>query len=116
MMLYVAPTATANGWGWANRADGSLSPVGGGVSICQAPNDPAISLVLIHQRWDDLSAQQQWENLPNVQRVYPESLASVVPQRIATAFTAAGVAPTDTARQAIAKIRTWWPHPHLGEI
>jgi hypothetical protein len=113
-ILYLAPTSAAAAFRWGYQDDAHLSPItpDGQVTL-PAPSNPAVALVLVHGAWIDAAAQASWETTAGVRRVHPEELAQVVPALFAAAFAGAGVLATDTGRQALAKIRTWWPHPPL---
>lgn len=96
--FYVAPTATV-----------AASPPRGAWHAIVAPGAPAWSLVVV-EYWNDDAADGDWEALPQVQALHIENWGNVVPALAVTAFGPWGVAPTDTIRQAMQKIRQVWSH------
>jgi hypothetical protein len=75
--------------------------------IC--PGATAWSLCVV-EYWNDDTADDEWETLPNIQALHPENWGNVVPAAAVTAFGPWGVLPTDTIRQAMRKVRAAWSH------
>jgi hypothetical protein len=95
--FFTAPTATV-----------SASPPGGVWHATPCPGAPQWSLVIV-DHWADHSAQDAWEALPQVTEHYPENWGQPVPVAMVAAFGPWGVAPGDTIRQALRKVRARWP-------
>src|SRR6266550_7559639 len=95
--FYTAPTATV-----------SATPPQGCFHALVCPGAPQWSIVLV-ESWVSTTAEDAWEDLPQVQEHHPENMGGLIPPVIVTAFAPWGVTTGMTFRDTFRIIRRRWP-------
>lgn len=95
--FYTAPTATV-----------SATPPRGEFDALVCPGAPAFSLVLV-SHWADSKAEDDWDDLPQVNQHYPENWGGPAPANAITAFAPWGATLGMTLREVLRIVRRNWP-------
>jgi hypothetical protein len=97
---------------WLPTATLAANPPPGTYHAVQTPGLPGQSVVVV-EGWTSHAGQDAWEALPGVTEFYIENWNQPVAAAAVTAFAPWGVVATDTVRQALRKIRAYWPMARL---
>jgi hypothetical protein len=73
-----------------------------------APDDLATSIVIV-MGWDDYRAQDEWEDLPNVDELPIWTWGAPAPTKLRGGFASRGVAADHTIGQAMRALRRHFP-------